>query len=96
VQGEARVRPIDETSSAFYLHLDVVDRPGVLAEVAGVFGSHDVSIRSMEQDGRGDEAELMFITHAAREADVQATVRDLRGLASVRRVGALIRVVAAD
>jgi homoserine dehydrogenase len=96
VQGEARVRPIDETSSAFYLHLDVVDRPGVLAEVAGVFGNHDVSIRSMEQDGRGDEAELMFITHAAREADVQATVRDLRSLAPVRRVGALIRVIASD
>jgi homoserine dehydrogenase len=96
VQGEARVRPIDETSSAFYLHLDVVDRPGVLAEVAGVFGVHDVSIRSMEQEGRGEEAELMFITHAAREADVQATVRDLRNLAPVRRVGALIRVVASD
>jgi homoserine dehydrogenase len=96
VQGEAQVRPVDETSSAFYLHLDVVDRPGVLAEVVGVFGVHDVSIRSMEQEGRGEEAELMFITHAAREADVQATVRDLRNLAPVRRVGALIRVVASD
>jgi homoserine dehydrogenase len=91
--AELPLRPIDETASAFYLQLDVDDRPGVLAEVAGLFGTHGVSIQAMEQEGRGDEARLMFITHEAREADMQSTLRDLRHLAPVRRVGTLIRVI---
>ena len=71
----ATIRPIDQTSSAFYVQLDVVDRPGVLAAVASIFGSHGVSIRSMEQDGVGANARLAFILHRALEADVQATIR---------------------
>ena len=47
----------------------------------------------MEQEGLGDEARLVFITHTAREAAMQATVHDLRHLPSVRRVGGLLRVV---
>jgi homoserine dehydrogenase len=90
---EARIRPIDEARSEYYLNLEVADRPGVLAAVAGVFGRHDVSIRAMEQEGLGDEARLIFITHTAREADVQATLHDLRDLDVVDRVGTLLRVV---
>src|SRR6185436_809112 len=85
--GKARVRPIDEVSSEYYLNLEVADRPGVLAAVAGVFGAHDVSIRAMEQEGLGDEARLIFITHTARERDVQATLHDLRELDAVDRIG---------
>jgi homoserine dehydrogenase len=90
---EARIRPIDEARSEYYLNLEVADRPGVLAAVAGVFGVHDVSIRAMEQEGLGDEARLIFITHTAREADVQATLHDLRDLDVVDRVGTLLRVI---
>jgi len=90
----AGVRPIDELSSEYYLNLDVVDRPGVLAKVATVFGEHGVSIRSMEQEGLDEKARLVFITHTAREADVQATIRDLRRLDAVKRIGSLLRVVA--
>jgi len=90
---EARIRPIDEATSEYYLNLEVADRPGVLAAVAGVFGRHDVSIRAMEQEGLGDEARLIFITHTAREADVQATLHDLRDLEAVDRVGTLLRVI---
>jgi homoserine dehydrogenase len=89
----ARIRPIDELETAYYLHLEVSDEPGVLAEVATVFGRHTVSIRSMEQEGLGDEARCVFITHRAREADVQATVAELRGLRAVRRVCGLLRVI---
>ncbi len=77
----------------------MVDRPGVLAAVAGVFGAHDVSISSMSQ-GLPDrsttsaEADLVFITHDALERDVQATLRDLRDLDVVRHVGSVIRVLA--
>ena len=52
-------------------------------------------IRSMEQEGRADEAQIVFITHEAREADVQATLRGVRELDVVKRVGGLLRVVGA-
>ena len=91
----ARIRPIDDLESAYYLHLEVSDRPGVLAQVATVFGRHGVSIRSMEQEGLGDEARCVFITHTAREADVQATLGELRGLDSLRSVRGVLRVIEA-
>jgi homoserine dehydrogenase len=91
--GAAVLRPIDDVESAYYLNVEVLDRPGVLAQVAGVFGEHAVSIRSMEQEGLGDEARLIFITHRARDADVQATLADLRALDSVDRIGSVLRVV---
>jgi len=88
----AAIHPMELTSSQFYLSLEVADRPGVLAAVAGVFGEHGVSIRSMEQEGLGDEARLIFITHRAVERDMQATMRALRELDVVDRVGTLLRV----
>jgi homoserine dehydrogenase len=91
--GEGRIRPIDALETAFYLNLDVADRPGVLASVAGAFGRHGVSIRSMEQEGLGDEARLVFITHSAREAAVQATLHDLAQLDAVDRITSVLRVV---
>jgi homoserine dehydrogenase len=89
----ATMRPIDETQAEYLLGLDVVDEPGVLHAVTGVFASHGVSIRVAEQEGNGPEARLVFITHSAREADVQSTVRELRGLDVVRNVGGLLRVI---
>ena len=91
--GTATIRSIDDVESAYYLNIEVLDRPGVLAQVAGAFGDHRVSIRSMEQEGLGDEARLIFITHRAREADVRATLRDLDALEAVDRIGSVLRVV---
>ena len=93
IPAPARIHPIDQISSQYYLSLEVADRPGVLAAVAGVFGEHGVSIRSMEQEGLGDEARLIFITHLAVERDMQATLADLRNLDAVDRVGLLLRVI---
>ena len=92
----ARIRPIDDVESEYYLQLEVNDQPGVLAQVAAVFGQHGVSIRSMEQDGLGDRARIIFITHTARESDVQATLAELRGLPAVRKINGLLRVIGAD
>jgi homoserine dehydrogenase len=92
----AKLRSIDELASPFYLNLEVADEPGVLAEVAGVFGEHAVSIRSMEQESLERDARLIFITHRAREADVQATLRELAQLDIVRSVGSVLRVVDGD
>jgi len=94
--SKAVIRPIDEVTSAYYLNVEVLDRPGVLAQVAGVFGDHGVSIRSMEQEGLGGEARLIFITHRAREAHVQATLEALRALEAVDRIGSVLRVLGDD
>ncbi len=85
--------PSDDLRAVFYLSLDVFDRPGVLASVAGVFGRHDVSIRSMEQSGVGDEARLMFFTHEALTGDVRATLAELDELEAVDSIGACIQVI---
>ena len=91
--GRSRIRPIDELSSAFYVNLEVADEPGVLAAVAGVFGGHGVSIRSMEQEGLDDQARLVFITHEASESAVRATLKELAALDSVQRVNSVLRVI---
>ena len=91
--SEHPIRPIDETNAEYLLGLEVADQPGVLHAVTGVFARHGVSIRAAEQEGIGDDARLVFITHLAREADVQATVRELRELDVVRRIGGILRVI---
>jgi homoserine dehydrogenase len=91
--AKAKIRAIDETHAQYLLTLDVADEPGVLHAVTGVFARHGVSIRAAEQEGTNAEARLVFVTHQAREADVQATVRELRDLDVVRRVGRLLRVI---
>jgi homoserine dehydrogenase len=93
--GKATTLPIDETSAEYLLSLDVADRPGVLHAVTGVFARHDVSIRAAEQEGIAPDARLVFITHSAGEAAVQATLRELRELDVVRKVGGLLRVIGA-
>jgi homoserine dehydrogenase len=90
---EARFRPADDLYCAWYLSIDVADRPGVLAAVARVFGDHGVSIRSMEQVGLGDEARLIFLTHVARAGAVRLTIEGLRHLDVVDRVGGVLRIV---
>jgi len=90
------IRPIDELLTSYYLNLDVHDRPGVLRAIAEVFERHGVSIRSMEQEGTGDTARLILITHEAREADVQATLEDIRGLDVILNVTSVLRVIGAE
>lgn len=91
--GRADVRPIDESTAEYLIGIEVADEPGVLHAVTGVFAEHGVSIRAMEQEGEAEQARVVFITHVAEEAAVQATLRDLRDLAVVHRVSSLLRVV---
>ena len=97
--GELATRPIApvaDTASRFYVSLDVVDEPGALAAIAGVFGGHGVSIESMQQEGRGEGARLIFVTHVAREADLRATITEIGGLGVVVRVVSVLRVVGGE
>jgi homoserine dehydrogenase len=95
-RSPATIRPMASLRSPFYLSLDVVDRPGVLAAVAAVFGNHGVSIRAMEQVGLGDEARIIFLTHSALEGDFQGTLEDLGQLEAVDRIGGVLRVIGTD
>ncbi len=81
-----------EVSTKWYLRLEVVDAPGVLAQIAGVFGEAGVSIKSVWQEGTGDAATLLIVTHAAVEAQQRKAADSLRGLEVVREVAAAVRV----
>lgn len=87
------ILPIDETASQYLIGLDVEDKPGVLHTITGVFAQHGVSIRAAEQEGIGEGARLVFVTHRARESDVQACVSEFRKSAAVKRASGLIRVI---
>ena len=91
--AKATIRPIDETSSEYLLSMEVADKPGVLHAVTGAFANNGVSIRAAEQEGIGADARLVFITHEAKESDLQATVRQLREMDVVKQVGGMLRVV---
>ncbi len=89
----ARLLPESELRTQCYISLDVTDRPGVLAAVTKIFGDHDVSIRSMEQEGFAGEARLLFVTHLAREGDIRDTLAELSNLDTVERIGGVMRIV---
>ena len=91
---DARIRPMDETSSEYYILLEVEDQPGVLAQVAQTFADHGVSINSVWQQGFGAEARLVMVTHRAREANFQALLGALRKLPVVEDVASAMRVIA--
>ena len=91
----AHIVPIEQLRSEYYLNLDLHDRPGALAAVAGIFGQRGVSIRAMEQVGMDAEARVLFITHTAREADLRATLDDLREHPDVGNVNTVLRVLGA-
>ncbi len=91
----ARVRPMDSTVSQHYILLEVADKPGVLARVAQTFADHDVSIMSMLQEGMGDEARLILVTHNALERNFQALLAELRTLEVVDEIASSMRVQSA-
>ena len=86
------VLPMGETVTRYHVQLDVADKSGVLAQVAEVFAHQDVSIQTVRQEGRGDEAQLVIVTHKATDAALSATVDALGGLQNVRRVASVMRV----
>lgn len=87
---------IGSIPSKWYVRLDVVDRPGVLAQIAAIFGEADVSIKSVRQEGGADRATLLIVTHLAPESSQRAAVAEIAALDSVNSVAAAIRVESAD
>jgi homoserine dehydrogenase len=87
------VLSVDESSTRYYIALDLTDKAGVLASVAAVFAEHDVSIENLRQEGHGEDASLEIVTHEAQELALAETCESLRRLDSVRQVTSIMRVV---
>jgi len=89
------VKPMSELVSRYYIRVEVADRPGVLAGIGKAFGDNGVSIASViqkETDEEAQTAEIVIMTHAAREASVQASIQQVESLDVVRQVGNFLRV----
>jgi homoserine dehydrogenase len=93
---ERTIRPIAEMTGQYYILLRVEDRPGVLAEIAGALGRNEVSIKSVWQEGIGADAQLVFVTHRAREGAFQQAVSELGAVAGVEEVRSVLRVEAEE
>ncbi|HEY1178504.1 MAG TPA: ACT domain-containing protein, partial [Phytomonospora sp.] len=90
--ADLAVRPMGDVTTRYHISLDVDDQAGVLAAAAQVFADHDVSIQTVRQDGRDDDALLVVVTHQATDAALAATVEELAKLPAVRQVASVMRV----
>lgn len=94
--ADRAVLPMGETRTRYHVAIDVDDRAGVLASVANAFAQHDVSIQTVRQEGRGDDAQLVVVSHEATDAQLSATVAELREMDIVREVTSVMRVEGTD
>ncbi|SEU38970.1 homoserine dehydrogenase [Nonomuraea wenchangensis] len=94
--ADLSAHPMGETVTRLHMALDVADKPGVLARVAELFAKHDVSIQTVRQEGHGDDAQLVIVTHRATDAALTATLEGLRELDIVRAVTGVMRVEGDD
>jgi len=85
-------KSIESVESSWFIRLSVKDEPGVLASIAGLFGEQNVSIESVIQEGRGDNAELVLVTHEATEENLTTSITNIANLEAVSSVTSTIRV----
>jgi homoserine dehydrogenase len=84
---------VADVTSSFYLHLEVADRPGVLARIAQVLGEHDISVKSVVQRGMGSDARLVMVVHECLESRFTSAVAEIGQLDDVRSDPRSIRVI---
>jgi homoserine dehydrogenase len=89
----AELAIVTDVVSAFYLHLEVVDEPGVLARIAGVLGDHGISVKSVVQKGLGENARLVMVVHPVLESRFFAALEQIAGLEMLRTAPRAIRVI---
>ena len=92
-----RIKPMSEIKTRYYLRLNVADRPGVLAQISKILGDHLISIASViqkEADSTAQTAEIVIMTHPAKESAMQLALNELAHLDVVKEVGNFIRVEA--
>jgi homoserine dehydrogenase len=86
------IAPIESTKTKFLIRLEVADKAGVLAAIATVFANHGVSIQTVNQAGRNNDAEVTIVTHRATEGELKATVASLKAMDMVNKISSVIRV----
>jgi homoserine dehydrogenase len=84
---------VEDVQSAFYVHVEMADRPGVLASVTRVLGDQGVSIKSVVQRGLGESAALVMVTHPVRESSLRAAIDGVANFEFVRSAPRMIRVI---
>ncbi|MGE0102627.1 MAG: homoserine dehydrogenase [Blastocatellales bacterium] len=89
------VYPIDETRNAYYIRLETHDTPGVIGKLGLAFGQHGVSLHSVTQKGvtSAGTATIVLLTHSVREKQVQAALREIKALPTVKQIGVVLRVL---
>ena len=92
-EPHAELRVVTDVVSSFYLHLEVADRPGVLAQIADVLGRNEVSVRSVVQRGTADEASLVMVMHECLESRFAAALQEIAPLDFMRAAPRAIRVI---
>jgi homoserine dehydrogenase len=90
--AQCEVLPMGRTETRYHVAVDVDDRAGVLAAVAHTFAEHGVSIKTVRQEGRGDDAQLVVVSHRAQDSALSATVAALRRMDDVHDVSSVMRV----
>lgn len=93
-----RMRPMEEITSLYYIRFMVLDRPGVLSQIAGVLGRYGISISAVLQQGRkeGQTVPVVIMTHMAKERDMQNALRDINTMPYISEPTTLIRVEGRD
>ena len=88
------LRKIDEIETEYYIRLHVLDQPGVLAQISGILGRHDVSIASLNQKGRSRSfgVPIIMTTHAAKERMVRLALEKISRLSSVKEKPVALRM----
>jgi homoserine dehydrogenase len=87
---------VADVPSSFYLHLEVADRPGVLARIASVLGEHEVSVKSVVQRGIGEDASLVMVVHECLESRFAAAIEAINELGELRGPARSIHVIEED
>jgi len=91
--ADRAIAPISDTKTQFLIRLNVADKPGVLAAIAQVFATEGVSIQTVRQSGRGNDAELIVVSHGATEAALSSTVSALSKMDIVAKIESVLRVL---
>jgi len=91
---DLRIKPMDDIVGQYYLRFTTIDRPGVLAQIAGILGRFDISIASMIQPDRhaAEAVPIVITTHEAREANIRKALAEIDQLEIVREKTRLIRI----
>ncbi|MDA1096039.1 MAG: homoserine dehydrogenase [Chloroflexi bacterium] len=95
IRSASRIRSMDDLDVRYYIRMRVADRPGVLGQIALVLGDSGISMASViqkETDEAAQSAEIIIMTHRARESAVAAASAKLAGLETIREIGAIVRV----